>query len=365
MGERSTTPAAPPALARGRASQSNPANRFEKLSLEVLAEHVDEILAEAPDGRQVRTLVFADRSRTVINRVDSPDIGFKWTINPYRGCEHGCAYCYARPGHETLGFSCGLDFETKIVAKLEAPALLRRELARPRWKRETIVMSGVTDPYQPVERKLELTRRILEVLREARQPVSVITKSSLILRDLDILGAMAADGLARAAVSITSLDNRLSSAMEPRASSPRERLRAVRELAAAGVPVNLMTAPIIPGLNDREIPALLEAAAEAGATGAGYILLRLPHGVKDVFLEWLGREFPDRAGRVESLIRQCRGGGLYDPSFGVRQRGEGPVAEMIARMFEVGARRAGLDRPTPEERHRVAARPAQTTLFDV
>src|SRR5690606_25066527 len=213
-----------PALARGRGAQINPANRFESLSLHVLPEHVQEILEETPDGRQVRTLVYPDRTKTVINRVDSPDIGFRWTINAYRGCEHGCTYCYARPGHETLGFSSGLDFETRIVAKLEAPELLKRELARPKWQREPIVMSGVTDPYQPVEKKLQLTRRILEVCRDAGQPVSLITKSALILRDLDILAPMAERGLARAALSITSLDNALASSMEPRASSPARRL---------------------------------------------------------------------------------------------------------------------------------------------
>lgn len=344
----------------------NPANRFERLSLDVLPEHVQEILDETPDGRQVRTLVYPDRTKTVINRVDSPDIGFKWSINAYRGCEHGCTYCYARPGHETLGFSSGLDFETRIVAKLEAPALLKRELARPKWQREPIVMSGVTDPYQPIEKRLQLTRRILEVCRDAGQPVSLITKSALILRDLDILGPMAERGLARAALSITSLNNHLASSMEPRASSPARRLAAVRALTDAGVPVHVMHAPIIPGLNDREIPALLAAAKEAGAIGAGYILLRLPHQVKAVFLDWLAREFPDRAAHVESLIRQCRGGGLYDPSFGIRQRGQGPVAEAIGQMFEVAARRAGLDRPGPSLRHGEAAgRPEgpQLTLF--
>jgi DNA repair photolyase len=354
-----------PTLARGRGAQISPGNRFERLSLHVLPEHIDEILAEAPDGRQLRTLIYPDRTRTVINRVDSPDLGFRWSINAYRGCEHGCTYCYARPGHETLGFSSGLDFEARIVAKLDAPDLLPRELARPRWKREPIVMSGVTDPYQPVEKKLRLTRRILEVCRDAGQPVSLITKSALILRDLDILAPMAEAGLARAAVSITTLDNHLASSMEPRASSPVQRLRAVRELTDAGVPVHVMHAPIIPGLNDREIPALLAAAAEAGAVGAGYILIRLPHQVKAIFLDWLAREFPGRAAHIESLIRQCRGGGLYDPSFGVRQRGEGPVAEAIGQMFHLAARRAGLDRPSPAQRHGERPPPPPPSQFSL
>lgn len=332
-----------PRLARGRGSQINPPNRFERLSLHVLAEHVQEIASESPDGRQFVTRVLADRTRSIINKVESPDLGLKWTVNPYRGCEHGCVYCYARPGHEMLGLSSGLDFETTIIAKRDAPALLRRELARSSWRGETIVLSGVTDPWQPVERELRITRGCLEVMAEAAQAVAAITKSRLILRDLDLLAAMASRGLAAVAVSLTTLDNRLSATMEPRAAAPRERLEVIRRLSEAGVPVRVMTAPIVPGLNDYEIPRLLEAAAGAGAVGAGWVLLRLPHAIKDIFADWLERELPQRAAHVRSLLRQCRGGRMYDATFGQRLRGNGPVAEMIGRMFEASARLHGLE----------------------
>lgn len=341
--------ALPGGHAKGRGAGLNPANRFETISLHVLGEHLDELHIEREAAgesgpAQVRTRVFRDRSRTVINPVSSPDVPMTWTINPYRGCEHGCIYCYARPTHETFGLSSGLDFESILYAKPEAPELLRRELASPRWTGEPIVMSGITDPYQPVERSLKITRGCLEVMRECGQPVSIITKSALVTRDIDLLAPMAQRGTVHVALSITTLDVDLARRLEPRASAPRDRLRAVRELSAAGVPVSVMTAPIIPGLTDEEIPALLEAAKEAGAVSAGYVMLRLPYAIDELFVEWLGREFPERAGKVLGLIRGMRDGSLNDARFGTRMRGEGAYADQISRTYAVFARRLGLDR---------------------
>lgn len=332
---------------RGRGSNLNPGNRFEDVRLHVLGEHLDEQLREHPCGVQVRTQVFTDDTQTVVNRVESPDIPFGWSLNPYRGCEHGCIYCYARPGHEYLALSSGLDFETKIIAKPRAAELLRRFIARPAWKGEPIVLSGVTDPYQPVERELRITRGCLEVCAAARQPLSLITKNHLITRDLDILRDMASWNGVRVAISLTTLDPTLAMKMEPRASVPRDRLAAIRELVAAGVPVAVMTAPIIPAINDHELPALLEAAAEAGARSAGMVLIKLPHQIKALFLEWLQRHFPDRAAHVESLIRRCRGGELYDSAFFNRQRGTGPVAATIRDTFGLFAKRLNLTRRLP------------------
>jgi DNA repair photolyase len=336
--------ALPQGSVRGRGAGLNPGNRFESVRLHVLGEHLDEIAAERPDGTQVLTRIYDDRSRSVVNKVDSPDLaGMEWTLNPYRGCEHGCIYCYARPTHEYLGFSSGLDFETRIVAKRDAPELLRKALSSPKWERKTIAMSGVTDPYQPVEAKLGITRRCLEVMAEFRQPVGVITKSRLILRDMDLLADMARDGLATAAVSVTTLDHDLAMKMEPRAASPKARLEAVEKLSAAGVRVCVMMAPIVPGLTDHEIPSVLKAASEAGAKSAAYVLLRLPYQIKDLFLDWLARHFPDRAGHIESAIREGRGGALYDATFFDRQRGLGPRAEQIDQTFALFKRRYGLE----------------------
>ncbi|MDX2116268.1 MAG: PA0069 family radical SAM protein [Planctomycetota bacterium] len=338
---------------KGRGAATNPASRFETISLAQLPEGggLDDLIHEEqpePGTRTVPTRFFRDRSRTVINPVDSPDLHFKWTINPYRGCEHGCVYCYARPTHEYLGMSGGLDFETRIYCKVDAPELLRAELGRPSWRGEPIMLSGITDCYQPVERRMELTRRCLQVMAACGQPFSIVTKNALVTRDLDVLAPMAKVGAAKVAVSITTLDSRLASAMEPRASAPRERLRAVRELSEAGVEVAVMVAPVIPAVNDAEIPSILEAAAEAGAKAAGYVMLRLPWQNKGVFEHWLEREMPRRAARVESLIRGMRGGKLYDSSWGSRQRGEGPHAAQIGRTFEVFARRYNLvGRGTP------------------
>lgn len=349
--------------ARGRGAGLNPGNRFEDVRLHVLGEHLEEVLAEHPDGRQVVTRVYADRTKSLLNRVESPDLPMRWTINPYRGCEHGCIYCYARPGHETLGLSCGLDFETKITAKRDAAAILRRELMRPSWKGEPVSMSGVTDPYQPVESKLRITRGILGVMAEFRQPVGIITKNRLILRDADLLARLHEHRAVHALVSLTTLDAGLARLMEPRASAPAERLRVVRELSALGIPVSVMTAPIIPGINDHEIPRLLGAAKEAGAISAGYVLLKLPYQIKDLFLDWLRRHFPDRAAKVEAFVRESRGGALYDAAFHDRQRGTGERAEQIRATFKLFQRRHGLDGRIPPFAD-AFRRPGERSLFD-
>jgi DNA repair photolyase len=337
----------PSGAVRGRGAGLNPGNRFEGVRLHVEGELLDEQRAEAPRGRQEPTQVLEDASCTIVNHVDSPDLPFHWTLNPYRGCEHGCVYCYARPTHETLGFSCGLDFETRIMAKPDAPSLLRRFLARPSWRGDPIVMAGVTDCYQPIEARLGIMRGCLEVCADCRQPVSIVTKNRLITRDIDLLGTLNRFGAVHAAVSITTLDPVLAARLEPRASAPADRLRAVRELSAAGLPVTVMVAPIIPGLNDREIPAILEASAAAGARSARSLMLRLPHQVKALLLEWLVRHYPERAAKVERFIREMRGGELTSSRFGERMTGTGPMAEQIRATFELFARRHGLDRPSP------------------
>jgi DNA repair photolyase len=356
------------ALARGRGSALlNPGNRFEPIRLHILGEYLDEQAFEHPSGVQVKTQVLHDRSRTIINAVDSPDLGMKWTINPYRGCEHGCIYCYARPGHEYLGMSCGLDFETKIMAKMDAPELLKREFASTKWLGEPIMMSGVTDCYQPIEEKLRITRRCMEIIAECRQPVTIVTKNRLVLRDLDLLRELAAHHAVGAAVSVTTLDRELAMKMEPRASAPADRLRTIRELSQAGIPVTVMVAPVVPGLTDREMPAILEAAAAAGATGAGWVLLRLPHQIKALFLDWLARHYTDRAAKVEHLIREARGGKLYDATPFKRRRGEGPHAELIAHVFRTYTRRLGFNkepRPLSSAAFHRPSRDGQLSLFD-
>ncbi len=343
MSDREYVDWLPQGRVRGRGAGLNPGNRFDGIRLHVLGDHLDEQLREQPHGTQARTEILEDRTRSIINRVDSPDLAMSWTINPYRGCEHGCIYCYARPGHEYLGLSSGLDFETKIHAKRNAPELLRKELASPKWRGDPIAMSGVTDCYQPLERRLTITRQCLAVMAECRQPVGIVTKNRLVTRDLDLLAELNCHRAVKVAISITTLDARLAAAMEPRASRPEDRLRTIAELHEAGIPVTVMVAPVIPGLTDVEVPAILEAAAEAGACSAGWVLLRLPHQIKALFLDWLAREVPDRAERVESLIRQTHGGELYESGFGVRQRGRGPWAEQIARTFDVFSRRHRLD----------------------
>jgi DNA repair photolyase len=331
-----------PTPARG--SPVNPANRFERLAIDFEDGSMADGVAERP---ALRTQFFKDHASSILTRNASPDLGFGASINVYRGCEHGCAYCYARPYHEYLGFSAGLDFESRIMVKENAPELLAAELAKPSWRPEVLAMSGVTDCYQPVERKLELTRRCLAVLADFRQPVAIITKNQLVTRDIDLLRQLAAHDAVRVTLSITSLDETLAHALEPRASPPKQRLEAIRHLREAGIVAGVNLAPVIPGLNDHEIPRILEAAAAAGAVYANWIMLRLPHGVKDIFLAWLDRHFPDRKARVISRIRDTRGGALNDSTFGQRFTGQGIFAEQIDALFRAAAHRLGLDRPVP------------------
>lgn len=323
---------------RGRGIADNPANRFDEIALER-----DEPLTGAVATRYLR-----DTSRSVIATNMSPDVPFDASLNPYRGCEHGCAYCYARPTHEYLGFSAGLDFESRILVKEDAPELLRRELAAPSWEPKVLALSGVTDPFQPIERRLEITRRCLEVLAETRNPVAVVTKNRLVTRDADLLAELARHGAAAVYLSITTLDAELTRRMEPRTSHPRRRLEALGELAAAGVPCGVLVAPVIPALTDHEVPAILEAAAAAGAGFAGYVLLRLPGAVAGLFEGWLEEHFPDRKKKVLNRVRSLRGGRLNDPRFGRRMRGEGPFAEQVEALFETARRRHGLARRGPQ-----------------
>ncbi len=347
-------------VVRGRGAASNPPGRFERL-------HVERD-GWTEDDPSPRTELLDDATRSILSRNDSPDVGFGVGLNPYRGCEHGCAYCFARPFHEYLGFSAGLDFETKILVKRRAPELLRAALASPRWKPEPIMMSGVTDPYQPVERRLGITRGCLEVLTEARNPVSIVTKSHGVTRDVDLLSELARHRASAVVLSITTLGNEVQRVMEPRASTPSRRLDAVRRLSEAGVPVGVNVAPVVPGLTDHELPAILEAAADAGATFAGMIVLRLPWGVKDLFEEWLARHFPDRKDKVLNRIRELGGGRLYDNRFGERGRGRGPWAEQLHTLFDVTRARHGFG-SFPELSTAAFRRPAseseraQTDLF--
>ncbi len=300
-----------------------------------------------------------DSTSSIIARNDSPDVGFDASVNPYRGCEHGCVYCFARPTHEYLGFSAGLDFETRILVKEDAPQLLRRELSSPRWVPKVVAMSGVTDPYQPVEGRLGLTRGCLGVLAEFRNPVIIITKNHRVTRDIDHLAELAAVGAVRVCLSVTTLDPSLARIMEPRTSTPARRLAAIEALARAGVPVAVLVAPTIPGLTDHEMPAILEAAAGAGAGLAGYVLLRLPHGVGPLFERWLGQHFPERKEKVLNRIRDMRGGRLYDPRWSIRQRGQGVFAKQILQVFEVSCRRFGLQTHGPELSTSAFRRPAE------
>jgi DNA repair photolyase len=332
-------------IARG--SEIRPANRFEQTRVDddfEQCEGDEELLAT----RRVPTQFLPDNTRSIITENDSPDVGFRYSINPYRGCEHGCSYCYARPSHEVLGLNAGIDFETKILVKHDAARLLRDELAKSGWRGEHIMISGVTDCYQPAERQFRITRSLLEVMLEARQAVSIITKNALVFRDLDLLKPLAELRLAQVYLSITTLDGELGRVMEPRTASPAARLRAVRELSAAGVPVGVMVAPIIPGLTDIELPQILQAAKEAGAGAAGYVLLRLPWTVQPVFLDWLATHQPRVKERVETLVRQTRGGKLYDSTWKARQRGQGAYADQIGQTFKVFTRKLGLDGKLPE-----------------
>lgn len=327
---------------KGRGARSNDSGRYEAGRREEFDDGwTDQDEAVAP----LRTTLSPEHARTIIARNTSPDVGFDRSINPYKGCEHGCIYCYARPSHAWMGLSPGLDFESRIFFKPHAASLLEQELARPRYVCKRIHIGGNTDPYQPVERETRSTRSILQVMQRFNQPFSIITKSVLIARDADILGPMGRDGLASAMISITTLDRGLARAMEPRASTPAKRLEAISRLADADCPVGVGFAPVIPGLNDHEMEAILEAAQKAGASSAMYVTLRLPLEIKSLFAEWLADARPERAARVMSLIRQTRGGKDYDPDWAQRMKGTGPVAELIATRFKAAIKRYGLDMP--------------------
>jgi DNA repair photolyase len=324
----------------GRGALSNASSRYD-----------DEKMIRTTDGWDIedelpplRNTLTKDATRTILARNTSPDVPFDRSINPYRGCEHGCIYCFARPTHAYLGLSPGLDFETRILFKPDAAKLLTAELAAPKYRPDVVAMGTNTDPYQPVERDLKITRSIIRVLSEFNNPVGIVTKNHLVTRDIDILGDMAKRNLAEVFLSVTTLDKDLARDMEPRASAPHRRLDAIKKLADAGVPVGVMTAPMIPGLNDHEMEAILEKATEAGATRAGFTVLRLPLEIKDLFDEWLRTNRPDRAERVLSLIRQMRGGALYQAEFGTRMRGEGPIAQLLGARFQAAVKRLGLNR---------------------
>jgi len=324
---------------KGRGALSNPPGRFDRQQVESFDDgwYHDEV----PDS--IETTLEPDRAREVISTNDSPDIPFEQSINPYRGCSHACVYCYSRPSHAYLGLSPGIDFETRLFYKQDAARVLEGQLSRPGYVCKSITLGANTDPYQPVERRMRVTRSILEVLARTHHPVSIITKSALVLRDLDLLSEMARQGLASVAVSVTTLDDELKRAMEPRAASPRARLRTLAALNAAGIPTAVMAAPVIPALTDHELEAILEAAAQAGTRWAGYVLLRLPYEIKDLFREWLQGHYPQRAGHVMSLIREMRAGRDNDPRFGYRMRGTGPYAELLSKRFRLACKRLGLN----------------------
>ena len=342
---------------KGRGASWNPQNRFESLAYER-----DE--DAPPDETSPNTMYLRDPTRTIIATNDSPDVGFDASVNPYRGCEHGCIYCFARPTHEYLGFSAGLDFETKILVKEDAPQLLAEELNAKSWVPKTIAISGVTDPYQPIERRLGLTRGCLQVLADFRNPVGIITKNHLVTRDADVLAELARFNAARVFVSVTTLDPNLARIMEPRTSTPALRLEAIETLANAGVPVGVMAAPVVPGITDHELPAILTAAKKAGARWAGFVVLRLPWAVAPLFERWLEEHYPDRKDKVLNRVRDLRGGKLYDAQWGVRGRGTGIFADQIEALFDVTCRRLGLneeDRALSTEHFR--RRTLQGSLF--
>ena len=353
----------PPSRAaiHGRGASWSPANRFEKLHVDLNDVDVVDVDPETEERPQRGTQYFRDETKSVITRNNSPDVGFETSLNPYRGCEHGCIYCYARPTHEYLGFSAGLDFESKIMVKTSAPELLRAELESPRWQPQTLVLSGVTDPYQPVERKLGITRGCLEVLARFRNPVAIITKNRLVTRDVDLLRDLAAHNGVAVNISVTSLDSNLQRVLEPRTSSPQARLDAIRQLRSAGIPTGVMVAPIIPGLTDHEVPKIIDACAKAGAQFAGYTIVRLPWVVAPLFEHWLEEHFPERKEKVLGRIRNLRGNRLNNSQWHTRMTGEGIFAEQIASMFAISCRRnrmcarpklscASFQRPTTQLR---------------
>ncbi|MEJ0037054.1 MAG: PA0069 family radical SAM protein [Gammaproteobacteria bacterium] len=326
---------------KGRGSLSNPAGRFDRTGIEAVDDGWER--EEAPES--VATSVQPDRAKGVISTNDSPDIGFEQSINPYRGCEHGCIYCYARPSHSYMGLSPGLDFETKLFYKHDAAKVLEQQLSRPRYVCKHIMLGANTDPYQPIERRMRVTRSILTVLAKCRHPVSIVTKGVLVARDLDLLAEMASQNLASVVVSLTTLDVEVKRTLEPRAASPQARLKVIRQLVEAGVPTGVLVAPVVPAITDHEMENILEAAKDAGASSAGYVLLRLPYEVKDLFREWLTEHYPQRASHVMSLVRDARGGRDNDPDFGTRMRGTGPYAELLRTRFKLATRRLGLDSP--------------------
>ena len=333
---------------KGRGAQVQPANRYLTVRVEPDLEQVADDEDYLDSVHRPPTAYLPDDSQTIVSKNESPDVPFRYSVNPYRGCAHGCSYCYARPTHEYLGLSAGLDFETKVFVKQRAPELFRDWLARPGWRGEAVAFSGVTDCYQPAERKFGLTRGCLEVASECRQPIGLITKNAMVTRDLNLLSGMASGNLSRVALSITTLDEKLARVMEPRTSSPQARLRALEQLSTAGVSTTVMIAPVIPGLNDSEIPAILRAAKDAGAGGASYVLLRLPTTVADVFFDWLERTLPNQADKIRSRIHATRTGRTYRSRFGERMRGTGVLAEQIRDTFLFFARRYGLTQELPQ-----------------
>jgi DNA repair photolyase len=341
----------------GRGAASNPANRFER-------SHYAVSEWDEPDESSPNTVLLKDASRSIIAYNESPDVGFDASINPYRGCEHGCIYCFARPNHEYLGFSAGIDFETKILVKENAPELLRHELMLPSWKPQPLAISGVTDAFQPIERRLKLTRRCLEVLAEFRNPVIIITKNELVTRDIDLLSELSSHDAALVFVSVTSLRGELAGQLEPRASQPQRRLAAIGALAAAGIPVGVLVAPVIPGLTDHEMPGILAACRNAGAITAGYVPLRLPFGLAPLFEEWLTLHAPLQKDKILNRVREIRGGRMNDPGFGSRLRGEGEYAKQLKMLFQTTCRKLGLDAARPTLSIDAFRRPgSQMTLF--
>jgi DNA repair photolyase len=343
-------------MLRGRGAEENPRSRF--VPLQFVPDD------SGPSAAAVPTEFFADASRSIISYNRSPDVGFEASLNPYRGCEHGCVYCYARPTHEYFGLSAGLDFETRIFVKERAPDLLRAELGRRGWQPQPLMLSGVTDAYQPVERRLEVTRRCLQVLVEARNPVAIISKNALVLRDLDLLAQLAGHQAASVAITVTTLDEDLRGVLEPRTATAGRRLEAIARLNDAGIPAGVMVAPVIPGLTDHELPEILAEAGRAGARFAGYVVLRLPYGLGDLFDEWLQRHRPDRRQRVLHRIQHLRGGRLNDPRFGSRMEGLGVWAELIGDVFRTARQRAGIPAHGPSLSTAAFRRPgAQPALF--
>lgn len=359
--ESDASNASPQITPHGRGSGLEPINRFDKIHVIPDYEPFENDADVVEELKRVQTLFLDDNAQSIVSENSSPDVPFRYSVNPYRGCEHGCAYCYARPYHEYLGLNAGIDFESKIFVKHQAAQLLRNWLARDAWNPEQIAFSGVTDCYQPCERKFELTRQCLQVCVQTRQPISIITKNALVVRDLDLIGELAQWNCVHVNISLTTLDRQLSRSLEPRTSSPEARLRTIKALSEAGIPVRVMTAPIIPGLNDSELPSLLEAAAQAGARHASFVMLRLPLTVEPVFLDWLARSEPLKRDRVVALVKSVRGGELNSAAFGERMRGTGQIADQIKQTFQLFARKYGLDRSLPKLETRHFIRPADAS----